>query len=145
MEFSENVGRLLNMFFFFLFGMSAASTLGQTILAPVLYAILSLTVVRMLPVAISMVGTRLNAASVLYLGWFGPRGLGTIVLGLGAAQEVRAAGTPSVRLALTATVLLSIFAHGFSARPGISLYARKIALLDADAPEYRGASEMSRP
>ncbi|MFC2015727.1 cation:proton antiporter [Chloroflexota bacterium] len=141
-EFSENEGRLLHMFVFFLFGMSAASTLGQTILAPVLYAILSLTVVRMLPVAISMIGTRLNVASVLYLGWFGPRGLGTIVLGLVAAQEVRAAGTPSVRLALTATVLLSIFAHGSSAGPGISLYARKIAPLDADAPEYRAASGM---
>ena len=135
-EFSENEGRLLDMFVFFLFGTSAGSALGEFYLAPVLYAILSLTLVRMLPVAISMVGTRLSAASVLFMGWFGPRGLASIVLGLVVAEEVEAAGASLMRLGLIATVLLSILAHGLSASPGIRFYARQISRLGADAPEY---------
>jgi NhaP-type Na+/H+ or K+/H+ antiporter len=141
-EFSENEGRLLHMFVFFLFGTVAASALSEFYLAPVLYAILSLTLVRMLPVVISMVGTRLSTASVLFLGWFGPRGLGSIVLGLVAAQEVQAPGESLMRLGFIGTVLLSIFAHGLSARPGIGLYARQIAQLGADATEYEAASEV---
>ncbi len=141
-EFSENEGRLLHMFVFFLFGTTAASALSEFYLAPVLYAILSLTLVRMLPVAISMIGTRLSTASVLFLGWFGPRGLGSIVLGLVAAQEVQAPGESLMRLGFIGTVLLSIFAHGLSARPGIGLYARQIAKLGADALEYEAASEV---
>ncbi len=139
-EFSENEGRLLHMFVFFLFGTSAGSLLREFHLAPVLYAILSLTLVRMLPVALSMIGTRLSVASVLFMGWFGPRGLGSIVLGMVAVQEVQTAGSSLIRLGLIATVLLSIFAHGISALPGTKLYARQIAGLGADAPEYRTAS-----
>jgi NhaP-type Na+/H+ or K+/H+ antiporter len=142
-EFSENEGRLLHMFAFFLFGTAAGPALGEFHLAPVLYAIVSLTLVRMLPVAISMIGTRLSAASVLFIGWFGPRGLASIVLGLvTAGQEVQAAGAPLVRLGLIATVLLSIFAHGLSASPGIRLYARQIDRLGADAPECEAVPEM---
>jgi NhaP-type Na+/H+ or K+/H+ antiporter len=141
-EFSENEGRLLQMFVFYLFGTAAGSALGELHLAPVLYAVLSLTLVRMLPVALSMIGTRLSAASVLFMGWFGPRGLASIVLGLVAAQEVQAAGASVLRLGLVATVLLSIFAHGLSAAPGIRLYARQVARLGSDAPEYEAVPGM---
>jgi NhaP-type Na+/H+ or K+/H+ antiporter len=141
-EFSENEGRLLHMFVFFLFGIAAGSSLAQLYLAPVLYAILSLTLVRMLPVTVSMIGTRLTAASVLFMGWFGPRGLATIVLGLVAAQEVPAAEASLLRLGMIATVLLSIFAHGLSASPGIRLYARQIAGLGAGAPEHEAVPGM---
>ena len=142
-EFSENEGRLLQMFVFFLFGTSAGSVLDEFQLAPVLYAILSLTLVRMLSVAISLKGTHLSAASVLFIGWFGPRGLASIVLGLViAGQNLQSSGSSLVRLCLIATVLFSIFAHGFSALPGVRLYARQIAELGPDAPEYEPASEM---
>jgi len=141
-EFSENEGRLLHMFVFFLFGTTAGSTLGEFRLAPVLYAILSLTLVRMLPVAISMIGSRLSGASVLFMGWFGPRGLASIVLGLVAVQEVKSAEYSLLRLGMIATVLLSIFAHAFSASPGIRLYAQQIARLGTNAPEYEAVSEM---
>jgi NhaP-type Na+/H+ or K+/H+ antiporter len=144
-EFSENEGRLLHMFVFFLFGMTAGSALGEFHLAPVLYAVLSLTLVRMLPVAISMVGTRLSPASVLFMGWFGPRGLASIVLALVAAEQVQTAGVSLMRLGLIAAVLLSIFAHGLSASPGIRLYARQIARLGPNAPEYEAVSEMPKP
>jgi NhaP-type Na+/H+ or K+/H+ antiporter len=135
-EFSENEGRLLDMFVFFLFGTVAGSALGEIHLAPALYAVLSLTLVRMLPVALSMIGTHLSAASVVFMGWFGPRGLASIVLGLVAVeQEVDMAGASLVTLGVLATVLLSVFAHGLSASPGIRLYARQIDRPGADAPE----------
>ncbi|HBZ54555.1 MAG TPA: sodium:proton exchanger, partial [Syntrophobacteraceae bacterium] len=101
------------------------------------YAALSLTVVRMLPVAVALIGTRLSAATLVFMGWFGPRGLASIVLGLVyLEQESHLPGEPTISLAVMVTVALSIFAHGFSTLPGIGLYARKIATLDADAPEY---------
>jgi NhaP-type Na+/H+ or K+/H+ antiporter len=141
-EFSENEGRLLYMFVFFLFGTTAGSTLGEFHLAPLLYALLSLTLVRMLSVAISMIGSRLSAASVLFMGWFGPRGLASIVLGLVAMQQqVQATWAPLSRLSLIGTVLLSIVAHGLSASPGIRLYARQIARLGPDAREVEALSE----
>ena len=78
-------------------------------LRPVLYALLSLTLVRMLPIAISLRGTRLSTASVLFVGWFGPRGLASIVLGLVIAeQQLYSGGDALVRLSLIVTVLLSI-------------------------------------
>ena len=91
-------------------------------LALAFYAILSLTVVRMLPVAIALIGTRLSPASVLFMGWFGPRGLASIVLGLVyLQQEMNLPGEATIRLAVIATVLLSNFAQGISAMPGIIL------------------------
>jgi NhaP-type Na+/H+ or K+/H+ antiporter len=144
-EFSENEGRLLHMFVFFLFGTAAGSVLGEFHLAPVLYAILSLTLVRMLPVAVSMIGTRLSAASVLFMGWFGPRGLSSIVLGLVVAeQNVHTAAASLVRIGLIATVLLSIFAHGLSASPGVRLYALQLTRLGTDAPEHEAVLGMPK-
>jgi NhaP-type Na+/H+ or K+/H+ antiporter len=141
-EFSENEGRLLNMVVFFFFGTAAGSSLARMGPAPVVYAVLSLTLVRMVPVAISLIGTRLSPPSVLFMGWFGPRGLASIVLGLVAVQQqAPAARTSLIGLALTATVLLSIVAHGLSASPGVNFYSRQVAQLDPDAPELRETVE----
>jgi NhaP-type Na+/H+ or K+/H+ antiporter len=72
------------------------------------------------------------------MGWFGPRGLASIVLGLVyLEEEARLPGEETIKLVVMATVMLSIFAHGFSALPGIDLYARKVAGLDASTPEKR--------
>jgi sodium/hydrogen antiporter len=137
-EFTEHWGQLLNFLVFFIFGLLVARGLPQFSLAAVVYAVLSLTVVRMLPVAVALIGTRLSKATVLFVGWFGPRGLASIVLGLVyLEQEAKLPGESTIRLAVTATVLISIFAHGLSALPGIELYARKIATLGPDAPENR--------
>ena len=92
----------------------------------------------MLPVAVALIGTGLNRATVLFMGWFGPRGLASIVLGLVfLEEEVRLPGEETIKLAVIMTVMLSIFAHGFSALPGIDRYARRVAALDAAAPEKR--------
>jgi len=138
-EFAEEWGQMLNLSVFFLFGMLTARAGSQFTPASALYAVLSLTVVRMLPVAIALLGTRLRLSTVLFMGWFGPRGLASIVLGLVyLEQELHFPGEGTIRLAVMATVLLSILAHGLSAAPGISLYARKIASLDPAAPELQG-------
>ena len=139
-EFAEDWGQLLNLAVFFLFGMAAVRDWPQFGMASWLYALLSLSLVRMLPVAIALTGTRLSPASVVFMGWFGPRGLASIVLGLVyLEQEMHFPGESTIRSAVMMTVLLSIFAHGLSAMPGIALYARKIESLPADAPEHQDA------
>ncbi|MGB8770521.1 MAG: cation:proton antiporter [Candidatus Korobacteraceae bacterium] len=137
-EFAEEWGQLLNLSVFFLFGLVVVRNWPQFTPATWVYAVLSLTVVRMLPVAIALIGTRLSAASVIFIGWFGPRGLASVVLGLVyLEQEMHLLGEATIRLAVILTVVVSIFAHGMSAMPGIGLYARKIASLDPTAPEHK--------
>ncbi len=139
LEFAEELGQILNLFVFFLFGLLVIRDWRQFDLASALYAALSLTVVRMLPVAIALIGTGLSRSTVVFTGWFGPRGLASIVLGLVyLEQEMHLSGEPTIRVAVMMTVLLSIFAHGLSAVPGIAIYARKIAALPAGAPEHQG-------
>ncbi|MFN8033095.1 MAG: cation:proton antiporter [Mycobacterium sp.] len=85
----------------------------------VLIAVLALTVLRMMPVAIAMIGTGLKWPTVAFLGWFGPRGLATIVFGLLTLEEL-GSNSPvigTINGVLAVTVLLSVFAHGFSAAP----------------------------
>jgi sodium/hydrogen antiporter len=135
-EFTEEWGQMLNLSIFFLFGLLVARAWPSFTLQHVVYAILSLTVVRMLPVALALLGTRLSRPTVLFMGWFGPRGLASIVLGAVYLEQVgHHHASPAIRGAVMATVLLSIFAHGLSAMPGISLYAAKIDTLDPNAPE----------
>jgi NhaP-type Na+/H+ or K+/H+ antiporter len=140
--FGEQWGELVNLGVFFLFGLFVVRNSPQFHLAFWLYALLSLTVVRMLPVAIASIGTGLTTASVVFVGWFGPRGLASIVLGLVyLKQELSLPGESTIRLAVMVTVLLSIFAHGLSASTGISLYARRVSSLAAAAPEHHTATE----
>jgi NhaP-type Na+/H+ or K+/H+ antiporter len=139
-EFAEEWGRILNLAVFFMFGLLVARDGRLFTLPHVLYALLSLTVVRVLPVALALAGTRLCRATVLFMGWFGPRGLASIVLGLVYLEQ----GPPepeeaTIRLTVMVTVLLSILLHGASALPGLALYARRVATLDAHAPENRSA------
>lgn len=121
-EFAEEWGKILNLSVFFLFGIMVARDHALFGFAPFFYAVLSLTIVRMLPVAISLVGSGLDKATVAFMGWFGPRGLASIVLGLVyLEQEKHLPGEQITRLAVMATVLLSIFAHGLCAAPGIRM------------------------
>ena len=135
-EFNEAWGDLLIYLVFFLFGMVIVPDL-PLLTAPLwLYAILSLTVVRMLPVWLSMRNTGVKRASKVFMGWFGPRGLASVVLGLVYLKEkAHLQGEQTIILAVIATVLVSIFAHGISAAPGISFYARKVTAFPSDARE----------
>jgi sodium/hydrogen antiporter len=125
-EFTEEWGQILNLSVFFLFGLIVAKDHRLLGVAPFVYAILSLTVVRMVPVAIALTGSGLDKSSVAFMGWFGPRGLASIVLGLVyLEQERQLPGEQMTRLAVMATVLLSILVHGLSAKPGIRLLSKK--------------------
>jgi NhaP-type Na+/H+ or K+/H+ antiporter len=137
-EFAEDWGQLVNFSVFFYFGLVVAREGPLLGPAAALYAVLSLTVIRMAPVAVALLGARLSGATVLFAGWFGPRGLASIVLGLVYLEKAaHLAGEPAIRAAVVATVALSVFAHGLSARPGIERYARAVAALDPAAPERR--------
>ena len=136
--FIDGWGQLFDYFVFFFFGLLVALAFPRFSFAHALYAILSLTVVRMIPVAVALMRTHLSAATVLFIGWFGPRGLASIVLGLVYLEEItHVPEEETIKLAVMVTVMLSIFAHGFSALPGIALYARKVATLVATSPENR--------
>lgn len=141
-EFTATGGEILSLAVFFLFGVIASSLLSGITLVIFIYAVLSLTLIRMLPVAISLVKTRLKPESVLFIGWFGPRGLASIVLLLITLNE--APGIPGLKtigIVVCTTVLLSVFAHGITAKPAIDWYGRKMAFLPADAPELKDVVE----
>jgi sodium/hydrogen antiporter len=89
-----------------------------------LYAVLSLTVVRMLPVAIAMLGSRARPPTLAFLGWFGPRGLASIVFAVILIEESNLPHEHLIVLAIYLTVGLSVFAHGVSAAPLARRYAR---------------------
>src|SRR3954469_26056181 len=84
-----------------------------------LYAVLSLTVVRMVPVAMSMIGAGFGRPATFFIGWFGPLGLSAVVVGLLIVEEVPVddARVETVLSTIVLTVLLSVIAHGISGRP----------------------------
>jgi sodium/hydrogen antiporter len=122
---SEELGSLLDGVTFVLFG---ALLLGPALTELsgrlVLYALLSLTLVRMIPVAIAMWGSRAQAPTVAFLGWFGPRGLASIVFAVIVVEESRLPHEHLIVLAIYLTVGLSVLAHGLTAAPLADRYAR---------------------
>ncbi|MEV6618699.1 cation:proton antiporter [Streptomyces sp. NPDC051051] len=120
-DFTENLGGLLASLSLLFF--------GAVLLGPVLedlswritaYAVLSLTVVRMLPVALALIGSGLRLPTVAYIGWFGPRGLASVVLGLLVLEE-HVHGVELLGRVVAVTVGLSVLLHGVSA---VALAAR---------------------
>ena len=143
MHFTEAEGQLLNLSVFFIFGVLVIGVLRPLSWEVVLYVVLSLTVIRMLPVALSLIGTHLGGVSVLFMGWFGPRGLASIVLGLIVVVEAPLlAGRDEMMLVVALTVLLSVLLHGATAAPLSALYARRVEGMVAGAPEKQEAAEL---
>jgi NhaP-type Na+/H+ or K+/H+ antiporter len=121
----EQLGALLGAATFVVFGGALLEpALGDVTWAVACYAVLSLTLVRMAPVAVAMIGTRARPPTVAFLGWFGPRGLASIVF---AVLLIESEGElPHETVVLTtvfATIGLSVLAHGLSAAPLASRYA----------------------
>jgi sodium/hydrogen antiporter len=141
-RFTEAEGQVLNLSVFFVFGVLAVGLIETLTWQVALYALLSLTVIRMLPVAASLLGTHLRGVSVLFAGWFGPRGLASIVLGLIVIAEApQLAGAGTIELVVASTVLLSVLLHGVTAAPLSDAYARLVEGMPADAPEKQGTVE----
>ena len=89
-----------------------------------LYGVLSLTVVRMLPVAVSLLGTHARRRTIAFVGWFGPRGLASIVFTVIALEHGTLTHASTIAVAVVFTIVLSVYAHGLSAKPLTDLYAR---------------------
>jgi sodium/hydrogen antiporter len=129
----EQSGELLNAVTFLLFG---AVLLGPALTEldwrVAVYVALSLTVVRMLPVALAMLGTGMRRVTVGFLGWFGPRGLASIVFVLILVEETQLPERPLFVTVVTWTVAASVYAHGLTASPGANRYADWYARHSAD-------------
>ena len=135
LEFVEEEGQLLNLAVFLIFGVFAADAIAEADAPMVAYGVLSVTVVRMVPVAIATLGLGLRPRTVAFLGWFGPRGLASIILAMVVVQDAPAlAGLEQIFLAMTVTVLLSVFAHGITAAPLSRRYARSTAGEQGERP-----------
>jgi sodium/hydrogen antiporter len=94
--------------------------------AILLYAVLSLTVLRMLPVALALIGSGTDRSTVLFIGWFGPRGLASLLFALLALDDIGSAADGAVAV-IAVTVLLSVLAHGITAAPLAARYGRSAA------------------
>jgi NhaP-type Na+/H+ or K+/H+ antiporter len=149
LDLTELAGQLLGSVVWFLFG---AALLGPVLddlsWRLVAYAILSLTVVRMVPMALVLVGAGLDRATVGFLGWFGPRGLASLVFAIEALDELGGDADPVVA-AVTVTVALSVVVHGATAGPLATAYGRWAARQRPEhpvrmpVPEMRSRSSMA--
>ena len=145
---SEELADLLGGVTFLVFG---AILLGPALehlsLSLVAYAVLSLTIVRMVPVAVAMVGSGARPQTIAFLGWFGPRGLASIVFAVTVVEEGHLPGAGTLELAAYATIGLSVIAHGLTAAPLAARYARWFASHPSERlPEMeRRPAPMPRP
>ena len=89
-----------------------------------LYAVLSLTVIRVVPIFVSLTGLGLDWQTKLFLGWFGPRGLASIVFVIIFVQA-SLPGVEVIVMTVSVTVVLSVFAHGVSANPLAKIYVNR--------------------
>jgi sodium/hydrogen antiporter len=122
----EQTCGLASMICWLLFGAIGVLTIAESWSWRILlYAVLSLTVIRMLPVAISLLGARLDWRTAYFIGWFGPRGLASIVFALLALEDLHGVPGPIDQVVATIglTVLLSVVFHGLTAQPLAKRYA----------------------
>ena len=137
--FTETQGDLLAIGVWTAFGLTMAGDLIAHIgnVPVIVYALLSLTVIRMVPVAIALAGARFQPLTVLFVGWFGPRGLASIVFLIIGLEGLQHAGIESGPLGPTIawTVLLSVILHGLTAGPLAAWYGRRMSDLPATAAE----------
>jgi NhaP-type Na+/H+ or K+/H+ antiporter len=129
-QFTETLGLSGSFLVWSIFGALFVGELltGDLAAQPIVYALLSLTVIRMVPVAVALLGTQLRPATVAFMGWFGPRGLASVVFTLLALEEIEQSGDGAMLLeTITWTILLSVVLHGISAPPFATRYGASIA------------------
>jgi NhaP-type Na+/H+ or K+/H+ antiporter len=132
--FLEQVSGLVSLLVWLIFGAVAVPLVLEHPKAMWFgYAVLSLTLVRMVPVALATIGAGLDRPTVLFVGWFGPRGLASLVFALLALEELGPDAEPAVAV-IAVTVLLSVLAHGASAGPLATRYGRLSARDGEDLP-----------
>ena len=122
---AEGTGDTMALITWVIFGAAVVSkAMGNFSWNVVLYALLSLTLIRMLPVFFSLTGLAVNTEGKLFIGWFGPRGLASVVF----AVIVLNANLPNdgtLAMTVVCTVILSIILHGISANPWARGYGER--------------------
>jgi len=144
LQFTEEAGTLLSLLVWFIFGavmlVPGLEDLGWR---DVVFALLALTLLRMLPVAVALAGTGLDRGTVAFVGWFGPRGLASVVFGLIAVDSLAPSESKVVLAAITLTVALSVLLHGISASPLAARYGAYASRLGPAGPEHTAAAPIS--
>jgi len=127
-EFGETEGVQLILIVFLIFGLAmvpaAAPYWG---LRELIYALASLTVIRMVPVAISLMGSKLDWKTIAFIGWFGPRGIASVLYLLMAVAAIGFQGYEQVMSVIVLTIMISVFAHGISAVPLSRRYGESVS------------------
>ena len=117
-EFTETESQFLAQLTFFLFGLAILPEAFHHLdWRMVLYAALSLTVIRVIPVMISMIGKDINWREKLFMGWFGPRGLASLLFALLILEDLNVHNAEFIQTLVSVTVLMSIILHGITAAP----------------------------
>ncbi len=128
---------MLSLLVWFVFGAAMiVPAFEHLVWQDAVFALLALTIVRMVPVGIALAGAGLDRATVAFIGWFGPRGLASVVFALIAFDSLEPADGDRVLTVVTATVVLSVIAHGITAAPLAARYGRHTAGLQAHLPEH---------
>lgn len=144
-EFTESGGTLLSLFVWALFGANVVIPLFQNFNAMAfLFAVLALTAVRMVPVALALSGMKLRLDTVLMMGWLGPRGLASVVFMLLALESLAEANLETDLLLAMAgwAIFLSVLFHALTAVPLAAWYARRLETASPDAPELDEVAEI---
>ncbi len=125
-EFGETEGTQLILVVFLIFGLAMVPVAAQYWgWRELVYALASLTVLRMVPVAISMIGSKLDWKTVAFIGWFGPRGIASVLYLLMAVAAIGLEGYETVMSVIVLTIAISVYAHGISAIPLSRCYGRR--------------------
>lgn len=145
-EHAETEVALLMLLTFMLFGAVMLPPAVENISPAIaLFAVLSLTLVRLLPVAISLIGAKVRRMTNLFLGWFGPRGVASILYAFIVLEHESLPGLELIYAAVMITVLFSIYAHGVTASPAADRYGMRmtdLAQVEKAEPENQDVSEM---
>jgi NhaP-type Na+/H+ or K+/H+ antiporter len=134
LELSRTGGELMSAVVWFLVGSTIIPVLDDVTWRAFVYAVIALTLVRMVPVAIALLGTGTDRATVALIGWFGPRGLASVVFAVLALDGLPKSEGNTVFTAVIITVLLSVLAHGLSAAPLATRYVRTRNPLTGEPP-----------
>ena len=147
LQFDAGMGSLLSLIVWFVFGAFLVSALDVVTWQSFVFAALALTVVRMIPVALVLVRSGLDRSTVAFIGWFGPRGLASVVFALVVSDALTGKDAELALSVISLTVLTSVVAHGLSARPFARAYGAHVARrLAHDSPEHDEVPHLaSRP
>jgi NhaP-type Na+/H+ or K+/H+ antiporter len=141
--FTDVAGEVLSLLMWFVVGAAMlVPAVRRARWQDIVFAMLALTVIRMVPVAIACAGVRLDRRTVAFIGWFGPRGLASVIFALLAVDTLDPPDADRVLAAVTITVVLSVVAHGITASPFAARYGAAVSTLHPERPEHLPTPEL---